>query len=58
MVNTVRVNADHGCDFHPLTDHMIKLRNFTKGKICEFSAFPLSLQLLFKNYIHTRASML
>ena len=25
MVNTVRVNADHGRDFHPLADHMTKL---------------------------------
>ena len=30
MVNTVRVNADHGRDLHSLADHMIKLRNFTK----------------------------
>ena len=25
MANTVRINADHGQDFHPLADHMIKL---------------------------------
>ena len=33
------VNADHGRDFHSLTDHMTKLRNFTNGKIHDFSAF-------------------
>ena len=47
MVNTVRVNADHGRDFHPLADHMTKLQNFTKAAICEFLAFPFSLQLMF-----------
>ena len=31
MVNSVRVNADHGHDFHPLADHMKK---FTKVEIC------------------------
>ena len=44
MVNTVRVNADHGRDFHPLSDHMTKLRNFTKEEIRDFSAFRFSLQ--------------
>ena len=43
MVNIVRVNAGHGRDFHPLTDHMTKLLNFTMGKIFEFSAFAFSL---------------
>ena len=38
MVNTVRINADHGCEFNPLVDHM-KLRNFTKGVNRDFSAF-------------------
>ena len=47
MVNTLRVNANHGRDFHPLADHMPKLRNFTKGEIREFSAFPCSLHLMF-----------
>ena len=37
MVNTVRVNADHGRD-PPI---MTKLKNFTKGEIQEFSAFSL-----------------
>ena len=32
MVNSVRVNADHGHDFHPLADYMIKLWNFNKGE--------------------------
>ena len=27
MVNTLRVNADHGHDFHPLVHHMTKLKN-------------------------------
>ena len=47
MVNTVWVNADHGHDFHPLADHITKLRNFTKGKTRNFSAFPFSLHLMF-----------
>ena len=47
MVTIVRVKADHGRDFHPLADHMTKLRNFTKGEIREFSVFPFSLQLMF-----------
>ena len=42
MVN-VCVNVDHECDFHPFADHMTKLRNFTKGEIHKFSAFPFSL---------------
>ena len=41
MVNTVWVNADHGRDFHPLADHMTKLRNFTKEEII----FSLQLML-------------
>ena len=43
MVNTVWVNA-HGRDLHPLTDHMTKLRNFTKEENRDFSAFRFSLQ--------------
>ena len=39
MVNTVRINADHGRDFHPLANHI------SKGEICEFSAFPFSLNV-------------
>ena len=46
MVNTVRVNADHGRDFNPLVGHMIKLRNFTMGENRDFSAFLFSLHLL------------
>ena len=45
MLNNVRVNADHGRDFHPLADHMTLLRNFTTGEIREFSTFPFSLHL-------------
>ena len=45
MVNTVRVNADHGRDFHPLADHKTKFRNFTKEENRDFSAFHFSLQL-------------
>ena len=44
MTNIVRVYADHWRDFHPLADHMTKLRNFIKVEIREFSAFPLSFQ--------------
>ena len=42
MVNTVQVNAGHGRDFHPLADHMVKLKHFNKGKIHKFSTFPFS----------------
>ena len=40
---TVIVN--NGRDFHPLADHVTKLRNFTKGEI----RFPFSLQLVVKS---------
>ena len=46
MVIIVWVNADHGRDLHPLTDHMTKLHNFTKEENCDFSAFLFSLQLM------------
>ena len=46
MVKTVWVNADYGRDFNPLTDHMTKLRNFTKEENRYFSAFTFSLQLM------------
>ena len=39
MVNIVRVNANHGRDFHPFADHMTKLRNFTKVDIRKFKHF-------------------
>ena len=42
----MRVSADHGRDFRPLTGHLTKLKNFTKVGIREFSAFPFSLQLM------------
>ena len=45
MENTVWINADHGRDF--ITDHITKLRYFTKGDNFEFSAFPFSFQLMF-----------
>ena len=45
MVNNVIVNVDHGRDFHHIAEHVTKLRNFTK--ICEFSSFPFSFQLMF-----------
>ena len=47
MVNTVRVNADHGRGFHPLVDHMTTLRNFTMGEIYDFPALTFSLPLMF-----------
>ena len=43
MVNTVWINAH---DFHPLADHMTKLKNFTKEENHDFSAFKFSLQLM------------
>ena len=46
MVNTVRVNADHGRDFNSLTDHMTKLQHFTKGENHDFSAFRFSLHIM------------
>ena len=46
MVNTVRVNADHGCDFNHLADHTTKLKNFTMGENHDFSAFQFSLHLM------------
>ena len=51
MVNTVWVNADHGRDLHPLTDHLTKLRNFTKEENGNFSAFRFSLQLMLEQLI-------
>ena len=44
MINTVWVKADHGCDLHPLAEHMTKLRNFTKEQNRDFAAFRFSLQ--------------
>ena len=46
MVSNVWAKADHGRDFHPLADHMTKLRNFTKEENLDFSAFRFSLQLI------------
>ena len=45
MVGTLRVNADHGRDFHPLANHMTKLRIYPRVK--QFAAFPFSLHLMF-----------
>ena len=42
----MRVNANLRRDLRPLADHMTKLRNFNKGEIHEFSAFPFSLKLI------------
>ena len=39
MVNTVQANADHGRDFHLLTNHMIKSPNVTKGDIRTYFTF-------------------
>ena len=46
MVNTVWVNADQGHDFHPPTNHMTKLKKFTKEEHHDFSAILFSLQLI------------
>ena len=43
MVNIVWVNADYACDFHPLADHMTKLRNFSNIRLF---LSPKLLQLL------------
>ena len=48
MLNSLWVNADHGHELHPLTDHMTKLRNFTKEENRYFSTFRFSLQLMFE----------
>ena len=32
MVNTTRVNAGHGRDFHPLASHMTELKISPKAK--------------------------
>ena len=46
MANVVQVNADHGRNFNPLSNHMIKLKNFTKGENRDFLAFQFSLNLM------------
>ena len=46
MVNTVRVNADHGRDFNPAAGHIIKENNFSKGENLGFPAFRFSLHLM------------
>ena len=46
MVSTMRVNANHGLDLHPLANQMTKLKNFTKGENLDFSAFLFSLHLM------------
>ena len=46
MLSTVCVNADHGRDFHPLADHITKLRNFTKEENPDFSAFQFLFHLM------------
>ena len=51
MVNIVWVNADHGCDLHPLTNHMTKLKNFTMEENRDFLAFQFSLQLMLEQVL-------
>ena len=46
MVSTLWINADHERDFHPLSDYMTKLNNFTKEENCDFSAILFLLQLM------------
>ena len=41
MVSTVWVNADHGRDFHPLVEHMTKVKKFTKEENRDFFSFPI-----------------
>ena len=57
MVNTLRFNADHGRHFHPIADHLTKLRNLTKAEIRNFSAFPFLLQLMFDKLEMRRAKI-
>ena len=33
MINTVRINADHVRDFHPLADHMITFKNVMSPRV-------------------------
>ena len=42
----LRVKADHGRDVHPLSEH----KNFTKGNICEFLAFPFSDLMFYQTF--------
>ena len=35
MVNTLLVNDDHVCDFHPLTDHITKFFSNTNMMVDE-----------------------
>ena len=51
MVNTVWVNADHGGNFHPLSDHVTKLQHFTKEYNHDLSAFRFSLDLMLEQVI-------
>ena len=48
MVNIVWVIADQGRDFHPIANHMTKLKNFTKEENCDFSTILFSLMLMLK----------
>ena len=47
----MRVNADRGSHFHPLV--LQSKKHFTKGEICQFSAFPFSLKLMFDETLST-----
>ena len=50
MVNTERVDAGHGSDFHPLADGMTKLPRFHQGCVSIFTFHVFQL--------HKRDSML
>ena len=50
MVNTVRINADHGRDFNPLADHMTKLKISPRVKIY-FSTFRFLLHLMLEQAV-------
>ena len=53
MVNNVRVIADHGRYFHPLADHMTKLRYSPRVKfgIFQRSNFHLTFDQTLSNFI-------
>ena len=43
MVNTGRVNVDHGRNFNHVADHMTKLNNFTRGENRDFQHFDFNV---------------
>ena len=48
MVNTVWVNAGHGHNFHPLANHVTKVKKFTKEENEIFQHFDFTVKCLNK----------